>query len=200
MAAVDKLLGAAVQSVKTSGLLESMARMGVVSAVNSDGTIDVSRAGDVFPSVRLLTGYASPTVGDSVQMVKTMGGWVCVGAYQASTPTPQWVSASLASGYTNSGNSNGTVQYRVFSLAGSTHVEWSGGVSWSTNGSPPNGGVICTVPTSARPLSRRSLGAAAGGDLVKIDCGTDGTIAIVQRASSTLTNWVSLNGLTYRID
>jgi hypothetical protein len=85
MAAVDKLLGAAVQSVKTSGLLESMARMGVVSAVNSDGTVDVSRAGDVFPSVRLLSGYESPVVGDTVQMVKTMGGWVCVGRLAASS-------------------------------------------------------------------------------------------------------------------
>jgi hypothetical protein len=85
MAAVDKLLGAAVQSVKTSGLLESMARMGVVSAVNSDGTVDVSRSGDAFPSVRLLNEAEPPVVGDTVQMLKTMGGWVCVGKLATSS-------------------------------------------------------------------------------------------------------------------
>jgi hypothetical protein len=97
MAAVDKLLGAAVQSVKTSGLLESMARMGVVSAVNSDGTVDVSRAEDTFPSVRLLSGYLSPSVGDTVQMLKTMGGWVCVGRLEASS-APKMQSGTVTTG------------------------------------------------------------------------------------------------------
>jgi hypothetical protein len=198
MAAVDKLLGAAVQSVKTSGLLESMARMGVVSAVNSDGTVDVSRSGDVFPSVRLLTGYASPTVGDSVQMVKTMGGWVCVGAYQTATPSPQWVSASLVSGYTNSGNGNGTVQYRRIVDHGSTFIEWCGGMSWATSGSPPNSGQFFTMPSGFRPLSKRSVSAAAGGVTTKIDFNADGTCVIIPPTG--VTTWCSVNGVRYRID
>lgn len=82
MAGVDKLLSAAVLAVKNSGLLESVARIVTVSAVNSNGTVDVERNGDTFPSVRVLSGYLKPQTGDSALMVKGMGGWFCVGSFR----------------------------------------------------------------------------------------------------------------------
>ncbi|MFF7408696.1 hypothetical protein [Streptomyces lydicus] len=200
MAAVDTLINATLDAVRKSGMLEAGALMATVSAVNSDGTATVTRGTDTYPKVRLLTGYNVPTVGDRVEILKTSGGWVCVGALVAATPTPQWVSITPGTGFTNNGNSNGTLQYRILNLHGSTHVEWCGGVSWATSGSPPNSGLVCTVPVNARPLSNRSLSAAAGSDVVKVDFRTDGTVTIVQRNPSTLSTWCSLNGLMYRID
>ncbi|MBA9050789.1 MULTISPECIES: hypothetical protein [Streptomyces] len=85
MAAVDRLLDAAVLAVKNSGLIESVSRMATVTAVNGDGTIDVQRNGDTFPSVRLLMSHLSPLVGDTVQILKSRGGYVCIGII-ASTP------------------------------------------------------------------------------------------------------------------
>ncbi|NED36686.1 hypothetical protein [Streptomyces sp. SID8499] len=193
----DRLVNAVIKKVKDSGLLWSGVLMGTVSAVGTNGTITVTRGTDTYPSVRLLASVA-PSVGDSVEIMRTLGGWVCLGVVQSATPV--WTSITPASGYTNNGNSNGTLQYRVFSLAGSRHVEWCGGVSWATNGSPPNSGVICNVPTNARPSSIRSLACAAGSEVVKVDFRDDGNVQIVQRNSSTLTTWVSLNGCIYRID
>jgi hypothetical protein len=59
--------------------------MGSVSVVNSNGTVDVTRAGSTYPNVRLLTGYV-PFVGDVVQILKSRGGWVCLGRQETSVP------------------------------------------------------------------------------------------------------------------
>lgn len=199
MAAIDSILNASVASVKRSGIVEASSLMATVSAVNSNGTVDVTRAADAYPSVRLLGTYR-PAVGDTVQILKAAGGWVCLGPFQTTKLTNGWVAPSLASGYTNNGNGNGTVQYRIIDWAGSTHVEWCGGVSWTTSGSPPNSGKITTLGAAGRPGSLRSVVAAGGSDVVKVDFGTDGSVTIVPRTGSSLTTWLSLNGITYRID
>lgn len=79
MAAIDAILHASVDTVKRSGIIENSALMGTVSVVNANGTVDVTRASDTYPSVRTLVSYQNPAVGDLVEMVKTAGGWVCVG-------------------------------------------------------------------------------------------------------------------------
>ncbi|MFJ4960983.1 hypothetical protein ACIP6P_00690 [Streptomyces sp. NPDC088729] len=97
MAGLDALLGASVEAVKRSGALENNAFMATVSAVNSDGTVDCSRAGDAFPSVRVLSGYLNPRTGDSVEILRSAGGWVCVGAVMTSSaPRYQAGTANLA--------------------------------------------------------------------------------------------------------
>ncbi|WP_353961839.1 H-type lectin domain-containing protein [Streptomyces sp. NBC_01500] len=79
MSGLDALLNASIDAVKKSGALENNAFMATVSVVNSNGTVDVIRAGDTFPSVRVLSGYLNPAVGDSVELLRSAGGWVCVG-------------------------------------------------------------------------------------------------------------------------
>lgn len=77
---LDTILNAAVDAVKRSGLLESIARMGTVSALHgSNGTVDVTRPDGTYLGVRVLSSYPSPAVGDRVIVIRTMGGWVCVG-------------------------------------------------------------------------------------------------------------------------
>lgn len=105
MAAIDVILNASVDSVKRSGLMESGAMMGTVTAVADDGTVGVERAGDTYPRVRVLSGYERPTVGDRVELLRSAGGWVAVGKVMThSAPliqsgtvqTPAWPSGTLA--------------------------------------------------------------------------------------------------------
>ncbi|MEU9560347.1 H-type lectin domain-containing protein [Streptomyces fumanus] len=84
MPGLDSLLSASVDAVKKSGALENGALMATVTAVNSDGTVDCSRAEDDYPSVRVLSGYPSPAVGDRVELLRSAGGWVCVGKLMTS--------------------------------------------------------------------------------------------------------------------
>ena len=118
-----------------------------------------------------------------------------------------WTTPALATGYTGDGNSNGTPQYRILTIAGATFVQWRGGLNVTyTSVSPNNGGNFLTValPTTARPTSRRTMtvacSAASSSSLsVKIDFNTDGTTTIVVMTGVT-PPWVSLNGVLYSID
>ncbi|MFF1812393.1 H-type lectin domain-containing protein [Streptomyces sp. NPDC058251] len=85
MSGLDRLLNASVDAVKKSGALENNAFMATVSVVNAGGTVDVTRAGDTFPSVRVLSGYQVPAVGDNVELLRSAGGWVCVGKLMTSS-------------------------------------------------------------------------------------------------------------------
>lgn len=198
MAGIDTIIASSVDAVKKSGALEAGALLATVTAVDSGGTLAVERGADTYPKVRLLSGYDMPSVGDLVVIFKTAGGWVSLGKLVTSTPSPQWVSASLTSGYTNAGNNNGTVQYRRIVDHGSVFVEWCGGMSWTTSGSPPNGGNFANIPADFRPISQRSVSAAAGGVPTKIDFRANGDCVIIP--PSGVTTWCSVNGVRYRID
>lgn len=82
--AADRLVNAVIRKVQESGVLWSGVQMATVSAVGTDGTITVTRDSDTFPRVRLLGSYA-PLVGDRVEIMRTLGGWVCLGPLQAAT-------------------------------------------------------------------------------------------------------------------
>ncbi|MFE9335280.1 hypothetical protein [Streptomyces sp. NPDC007063] len=79
MAAIDAIISAVVSRIKAEGLLEQSVFMGTVSAVTSGGTVTVTRAGDTYPRVRRLASYTSPSVGDRVEIMRTAGGWICLG-------------------------------------------------------------------------------------------------------------------------
>jgi hypothetical protein len=78
---LDKLIGAIIRTIRSSGVLEENTRSGTVSAVSSDGTVTVTRGDSVYPRVRRLSGYAAPKVGDQVMIQKTSAGWICLGAW-----------------------------------------------------------------------------------------------------------------------
>lgn len=216
-APVDRLLDAVLKRVKDSGLLWSGTVMGTVSAVGTDGTVTVTRGSDTYPKVRLLSGYTSPAVSDTVEIMRTLGGWVCMGAIQTTNPASTWTTVSMASGFSSNGNGNGTVQYRVVQVAGGKLVEWRGGIgiTYSSN-SIQNGGnfLASALPTSARPLSLRTATVACSASSssslsLKVDFKTDGTTGIVGTTTSTTDAyatpiirppWLSLNGVRYSID
>jgi hypothetical protein len=131
--------------------------------------------------------------------------WVAV-----ASGTQAWTNVTLAAGFTNNGNSNGTLQYRVVNLFGENTLMLRGGVNVTYSGSPSviaNSGIITgtPLPAAARPTSLRSLTGACSttnSDVlsVKLDIATDGHIQIVGTTSSTATPkiqppWVSFNGV-----
>ncbi|MFE3409445.1 hypothetical protein ACFXMT_14245 [Streptomyces mirabilis] len=100
MAGIDALLSASVKAVQASGALEGTALMATVSAVNSDGTVNATRAGDSFPKVRMLRGAGAVAVADTVEILKTAGGWICLGSLASQTQDTGWVPLTLISGIT----------------------------------------------------------------------------------------------------
>ena len=82
--AADRLMNAVIKKVKDSGLLWSGVLMGTVSSVATDGTATITRDSNTYPDVRLLDGYA-PSVGDTVEFMRTLGGWICLGPLRTSS-------------------------------------------------------------------------------------------------------------------
>lgn len=79
MLAIDSIIAAVLDAVQKSGILTSNTLMATVTVVNSNGTVQVERAGDTYPKVRRLASYSAPAVGDVVEIMKTNGGWICLG-------------------------------------------------------------------------------------------------------------------------
>ncbi|MGW7416139.1 hypothetical protein [Streptomyces sp. NPDC054863] len=121
-------------------------------------------------------------------------------AWQPLDVSVGWTSVTLASGYTNAGNAQGTVRYRRLMIAGVPHVQWRGGVSWAASGNPPNSTypLAGPVPAACRPASLVSVPIAAGGVDIKADFQTGGLLKLI--VSPGLTTWASLHGVLYPLD
>ncbi|MEU3222606.1 hypothetical protein ABZ695_05535 [Streptomyces sp. NPDC006976] len=121
-------------------------------------------------------------------------------AWQTLDPVIGWTTPALASGYTNGGNYQGSIRYRRIMLGGIPHMQWRGGVSWTTKGVPPNSGkpLASPLPSDLRPALHTSASIAAGGVPIKVDCQTDGTLHFI--GNPDLTTWAALSGLIYPLD
>jgi hypothetical protein len=117
-----------------------------------------------------------------------------------------WTTPALASGYSNSGNSNGNAAYRLVNLFGDMTVMWRGGINVPySGGSPTHGGnfLSAAIPSPSRPATKRTVTAAcsavASDSLsVKIDFNSDGTVQIVTQGG-VQPPWVSLNNIMYSL-
>lgn len=185
MSGLDILLGASVEAVKKSGALEDTALMAAVSAVNADGTVDVTRAGDTYPAVRLLNDYA-PVAGDLVQILKGRGGWVCLGR-QATADLSAWTPLPLATGWTAFGSPYAPPAYRVMAngfVALRGMADHAGTTTASTIG---------TLPLAARPLFKHRFVTQVSTTLyASLDVNTDGTVVVGDLNGGTAT-WASLD-------
>ncbi|MEU6822795.1 hypothetical protein ABZ921_19385 [Streptomyces atriruber] len=121
-------------------------------------------------------------------------------AWQPLEPSIAWTPVTLASGYTNNGNNQGPLRYRRIWISGVPHVQWRGGVSWTTSGSPPNTAqpLATALPAAIRPAQHTSVAAAAGGVPLKIDFQTGGLVRLI--LSAGVTTWVSFGGILYPLD
>ncbi len=129
--AIDVVIGEAVNAVQRSGLATSNARMAIVSAVATDGTLSIDDDEGPITGVRMLSGYPTPAVGTLVELLNTVGGWVCLGAIVSTTPTTMPWTALNALGSYATGYSNGspTPRMRKYISAGTETWEFEGQVS-----------------------------------------------------------------------
>ncbi|MFD7237007.1 hypothetical protein ACFWAT_17095 [Streptomyces syringium] len=121
-------------------------------------------------------------------------------AWQTLDPVVGWTAPALTAGYTNGGNSQGTLRYRRIMLGGVPHLQWRGGVSWTTNAAPPASGqpLAAPLPAAARPALLTSASIAAGGIPIKVDCQRDGHLKFIGNPS--LTTWAAMSGVIYPLD
>jgi hypothetical protein len=161
-----------------------------------------------------------PAVGSIVWMVFN-GGDLTKPVYTANSVTPfpaipevstvlSWTTPTLAAGYTNNGNGNGTVMYRVVDILGSRQVEWQGGLNLTyPSGSLANSGnpFTANIQFLARPTNAATRSCTAPCSLtsstvasIKLDVTSGGLCALIGTNSSTIQPpWVSLNGVNYFI-
>ncbi|MGW0566063.1 hypothetical protein [Streptomyces tauricus] len=186
-----------------------------VTAVNlAAGTVDVGAI-----RARLVQEtYRNPTVGDQVVLLQSgIRNWIALGRLSSGTTDTPWTDAVLATGFTHNGNSNGNVQWRQVSIAGTRFMQWRGGLGITyVSNAIQNGGDILTaaLPAAYRPAALRSLSAPCSASssssfTLKVDARADGLIRIVGTTTSTSDTygtpiirppWVSLNNLQYSLD
>jgi hypothetical protein len=186
-------------------------RLATVTAVG-DGIVTADSI-----SCRRLESYSGPAVGDVIVISQSASGnWIAHGRLAAAADQA-WTTASLATGFTHDGNSNGNVQYRMVVIGGTRIMQWRGGlgITYASNSIQNSGDCLnVALPTALRPASTRSLTAACSASTssslsLKVDGRPDGQIRIIGTTTSTTDAyatpiirppWVSLNGLQYSLD
>ncbi|WP_282790941.1 hypothetical protein [Streptomyces sp. CC224B] len=123
--------------------------------------------------------------------------WVAV-ATGAST----WKTISLASGWSQNGNSNGTLQYRLLNISGEESLQFRGAVERNSySSSPPVSYVInsTALPSAVRPSTLRTVlipcsDISSSRIALKLDVRTDGILEVFGFSSSVKPPWVGFNG------
>lgn len=124
--------------------------------------------------------------------------WVAV-----STGASAWTTISLASGFTQNGNSNGNLQYRLLNISGEESVQFRGAVNrTSYPGSPPSSYVInsTALPSVVRPSTLRTVlipcsDISSDRIALKLDVQTDGFLQVYGFSSGVKPPWVGFNGV-----
>lgn len=125
--------------------------------------------------------------------------WVTV-----SVGNRSWTTISLASGFSQNGNSNGTLQYRLLNFAGEDALQFRGAVGRSSYPStPPDSYVVngTALPSSVRPSTLRTVLIPCSDTnsvriALKVDIQTDGYLQIFGFSSSVKPPWIGFNGVT----
>lgn len=123
--------------------------------------------------------------------------WVAV-----STGSSAWTNISLASGFTNNGNSNGNLQYRLLNISGEESLQLRGAVNrTSYPSSPPSTYVVnsTALPAAVRPSTLRSVlipCSDTNSDRIalKLDVRTDGYLEVLGFSTSVKPPWIGFNG------
>lgn len=117
------------------------------------------------------------------------------------------ITPTLNTGWTNNGNSEGTVTVRIINILGQQFAQWSGGFVPAYSGSnltPSASFLLAALPAAYRPSGNRSVIAATSTNsssqsYVRLTFLADGTTLVAVLTSDVNKAWVSLNGLTYAL-
>lgn len=170
----------------------STLRKGRVVAFNYEGgnayiTVTLSGSTVEIPNIACLSTY-SPHVNDVCILMKQGNGLLAVGSVWSDGG---WQNASLQSGWTNNGNDQGTLQYRIIQEHGGAKVQWRGGVNKTGSNA-----TICNVPEIYRPYAlRRTVVAprnANGNNDVKLDFEVSGNVNTVGETTGSHSHYVDI--------
>jgi hypothetical protein len=174
-------------------------RLATVTAVNTDGTVEV----DAAMNVRRLDIYQAPVVGDVIVISQSSSGnWVTFGRTAAApAPAGTWTTIPLASGFTSTHTVFGPAQYRIVTAYGSTRVELRGSVD-ATSSVTAQANFSTALPTAARPsvvrtwIGRRNYSVDTKG-IVPMEIQTGGVMSVFGSANPSHTDWFALDGCHY---
>jgi hypothetical protein len=148
-------------------------------------TITVDLSGVSVEGIRLAASY-TPQVGDTVLLLKQGNEFFAAfkitdaGTKVASSLDGGWTKATLNSGHSHNGNSNGDLLYRRVLDHGAWKIQWQGAIGLGASDTIISGGNA--LASEYRPASRRSLLAARqvdGAVAIFVDFNTDGTVVVV---------------------
>lgn len=124
--------------------------------------------------------------------------WVAV-----STGSSAWTTIGLESGFTQNGNSNGTLQYRLLNISGEESLQLRGAVNrTSYPSSPPSTYVVnsTALPSAVRPSTLRSVLIPCSDTnseriALKLDVRTDGYLEALGFSTTVKPPWIGFNGV-----
>ncbi|MFD3952185.1 hypothetical protein ACFWRC_19440 [Streptomyces albidoflavus] len=167
--------------------------LATVSLVHADGTVDITTATGPVERVRRLRSYASPQVGDRVQVAKSpSGNWLVEGATAASSDG--WQPLSLRSGFTastTSGDAPPACRRTSDGLVALSGIIVPTGLSTSASV------VIADLPAGMQPEYRGACVVVGDGLTGRLYINTSGSISI-RLISGTNPSWLSLDGAQCR--
>jgi hypothetical protein len=152
-----------------------------------------------------LTGVHAPVAGmlswlQDVQRLDLYDGsaWVAV-----SVGTSSWTTIALSSGWSQNGNSNGTLQYRRLNISGEDSLQFRGAIGRSSYPSTPADSYIINstaLPSAVRPSTLRTVvipcsDVASSRITLKVDVQTDGYLQVFGFSTSVKPPWVGFNGV-----
>lgn len=121
-----------------------------------------------------------------------------------STGASAWTTITPASGYTQNGNSNGNLQYRLLNISGEESLQFRGALNrTSYPASPPSNSIVNSValPSSVRPSTLRSVlipcsDISSDRVALKLDIQTDGFLQVFGFNTTAKPPWIGFNGVT----
>ncbi|WP_282083964.1 hypothetical protein [Streptomyces tendae] len=113
-----------------------------------------------------------------------------------------WTTISLASGWSQNGNSQGTFQYRIVNLFGEDSIMFRGGIGRSSYpGTIPGSFTInsTALPATARPATLRTIvvpcsDVSSDRITLKLDITTGGQLTLYGISNTAKPPWIGFNG------
>ncbi|MPY47171.1 hypothetical protein [Streptomyces acidicola] len=127
------------------------------------------------------------------------GAWVAL-----SVGTSSWTTIGLSSPFTQNGNSNGTLQYRLLNIAGEESLQFRGAIGRSSWPTTPAGSYVINntaLPSGVRPQTLRTVlipcsDVSSDRIALKLDVQTDGYLQVFGTGSTVKPPWIGFNGVT----
>lgn len=124
--------------------------------------------------------------------------WVAVSVGQST-----WKTITPASPWTQNGNNQGDLQYRILNIAGEESIQFRGGLARASYPSSPSSSYVInnsSLPTAARPSTLRTVlipcsDTSSDRIALKLDIKTNGDLEVFGFASSIKPPWIGFNGV-----